>query len=132
MQLRRPCFVMLSPACASCFQECCAFFVLISLYFSFFPPYRTHILVRIDQSCYNKSHKEVVELLIVPASEFKQKFGEYLGLVGEQDIVITRNGKRIARLIDASRDKSDILDALTGILPADATLEDAREGRLRL
>lgn len=71
-------------------------------------------------------------MLIVPASVFKQKLGEYLDLVGEQDIVITRNGKRVARLIDASRDKTDILDALTGIIPADTTLEEAREGRLCL
>ena len=69
--------------------------------------------------------------MIVTATEFKSNLGRYLGLVGTQDIVITRNGKRIAKLTDAAKDKADILRALTGIVPPHASLEDAKEDRLR-
>ena len=71
-------------------------------------------------------------MVIVTATEFKTNLGQYLDMVDREDIVITRNGKRIAKLIDASRDKSDILEALTGILPSDVTLDEAKEGRLGL
>lgn len=69
--------------------------------------------------------------MIISATEFKSNLGHYLALVETEDIVITRNGKRIARLTDAAKDKTDILRALTGILPVDTSLEDAREERLR-
>ena len=69
--------------------------------------------------------------MIVTATEFKTNLGRYLEVVESEDIVITRNGKRIARLTDAARDKTDILRALTGIVPADISLEEAKEERLR-
>jgi prevent-host-death family protein len=69
--------------------------------------------------------------MIITATEFKSNLGRYLELVDKEDIVITRNGKRIAKLIAANKDKSDILRALTGIIPADVSLETAREERLR-
>jgi prevent-host-death family protein len=69
--------------------------------------------------------------MIITATEFKSNLGRYLGLAGEEDIVITRNGRRIARLTDAVRDRTDILRALTGIVPSDVSLEEAREERLR-
>jgi prevent-host-death family protein len=69
--------------------------------------------------------------MIITATEFKSNLGRYLDLVGEEDIVITRNGKRIAKLTDAAKDKTDILLALTGIVPANVSLEEMREERLR-
>lgn len=68
--------------------------------------------------------------MIVSATEFKTNLGQYLELVGKEDIVITRNGKRIARLTDAAKDKTDILHSLTGIIPPDVSLEREREERL--
>jgi len=67
--------------------------------------------------------------MVVTSTEFKSNLGHYLDLVGKEDIVITRNGKRIAKLTDAAKDKTDILRALTGIIPSDASLEAAREER---
>ena len=68
--------------------------------------------------------------MIITATEFKSNLGHYLALVETEDIVITRNGKRIAKLTDAAKDKTDILHALTGILPSDVSLENTREERL--
>lgn len=70
-------------------------------------------------------------MVIITATEFKSNLGRYLEMVETEDIVITRNGKRIAKLTDAAKDKTDILCALTGIVPADASLEKAREEKLR-
>jgi prevent-host-death family protein len=69
--------------------------------------------------------------MIVTATEFKSNLGRYLDLVGKEDIVITRNGKRIAKLTDAAKDKTDILRALTGIVPPNVSLKEMREERLR-
>lgn len=68
--------------------------------------------------------------MIITATEFKTNLGRYLELVEQEDIVITRNGKRIAKLIDANRDKTEIVRSLRGILPSDTTLDEAKEGRL--
>lgn len=68
--------------------------------------------------------------MIVTATEFKTNLGRYLDLVVNEDIVITRNGKRIAKLIDANQDKTDIVRSLRGIIPANMTLEEAKAGRL--
>jgi prevent-host-death family protein len=69
--------------------------------------------------------------MIITATEFKSNLSHYLDLVGEKDIVITRNGKRIAKLTDAAKDKTDILRALTGIVPSHVSLTEGREERLR-
>lgn len=66
----------------------------------------------------------------VSATEIKKNFGRYLELVKNEDIVITRNGKRIAKLTDAAKDKSDILQALTGIIPSNVSLDQARKERM--
>lgn len=68
--------------------------------------------------------------MIITATEFKTNLGRYLELVEQEDIVITRNGKRIAKLIDANQDKTEIVRSLRGILPPDTTLDEAKEGRL--
>jgi len=68
--------------------------------------------------------------MIVTATELKANLGHYLSKLAEGDIIITRNGKRIARLVDINRDKTDILESLIGILPTTVTVEQAKAGRL--
>jgi len=68
--------------------------------------------------------------MIITATEFKGNLGRYLELVADEEIVITRNGKRIAKLTDIASDKTDILRSLTGILPSDVSLEEEKEKRL--
>lgn len=69
-------------------------------------------------------------MIVVSATEFKTNLGHYLDIVKNEDIVITRNGKRIAKLSDVATNKTDILNSLTGILPSDVSLNDARGERL--
>jgi len=66
----------------------------------------------------------------VTATEFKTHIGKYLSLASKEEIVITRNGKRIAKLMKTTDDKTDIVKSLIGVLPKDASLEKSREERL--
>ena len=68
--------------------------------------------------------------MIITATEFKANLGHYLEMVPKEDIVITRNGKRIAKLTDIANDRTDILRSLIGILPSDISLEEEKEKRL--
>lgn len=68
--------------------------------------------------------------MLISATEFKTNIGKYLKLAAKEDIIITKNGKRIAKLSDASDDKTDIVKSLIGILPATISENEAREERL--
>ena len=68
--------------------------------------------------------------MIITATEFKTNIGKYLILAAKEDIIITKNGKRIAKLSDAADDKIDIIQSLIGILPNSIYENEAREGRL--
>ncbi|MDR0929875.1 MAG: type II toxin-antitoxin system prevent-host-death family antitoxin [Oscillospiraceae bacterium] len=68
----------------------------------------------------------------VTATEFKNNIGKYLSLVSTEDILITKNGKNIAKLSSAKQSKVDIVRSLIGSVPNDGfTLQDAREERMR-
>ncbi len=69
--------------------------------------------------------------MLVSLTELKTNPGKYVALADMQDIYITRNGKRIARLTSAKPDKRLCAKALLGILPADVDLAEAREERLQ-
>ena len=64
------------------------------------------------------------------ATELKSNLGKYLLLAATEDIFITRNGKVVAKLSNPHQDRVDIAKSLFGILPADVTLEEAKEERL--
>ena len=66
----------------------------------------------------------------ITATEFKNNIGKYLALASKEDIYITKNGKSIAKLTNIKQDKVEMAKSLFGILPADASLEQAREERL--
>ncbi len=66
----------------------------------------------------------------ITATELKENLGKYLSLAATEDVLITRNGKPIAKLTSPYQDKLDIVDALYGSIPADITPEEAREERL--
>lgn len=69
--------------------------------------------------------------MLVSLSELKTNPGKYVALADEQDIYITKNGKRVAKLTSAKPDKMASAKALFGILPADVDLNSAREERLK-
>ncbi len=66
----------------------------------------------------------------ITATEFKMNLGKYLLLSQTEDIYITKNGKVVAKLTNPNQDRVDIAKSLFGIIPADITVEDAREERL--
>jgi len=68
--------------------------------------------------------------MIVTLNELKTDLDRYLDLVGEEKIVITKDGREIAQITPPPRDKLAILDSLYGILPSTVTVEEAREERL--
>jgi prevent-host-death family protein len=69
--------------------------------------------------------------MLVSLSELKTNPGKYVALADEQDIYITRNGKKVAKLTSAKPNKMASAKALFGILPADIDLDAAREERLK-
>ena len=57
-----------------------------------------------------------VLVMVVTATDLKTNLGKYLDLLDTEDIIITRNGRRIAKMI---RDEEDVLaevQSLYGIL----------------
>lgn len=66
----------------------------------------------------------------ITATELKMNLGKYLLLSATEDIFITKNGKIISKLTNPFQDRVELVESLFGILPADASLEEAREERL--
>ena len=66
----------------------------------------------------------------ITATELKSNLGKYLLLTSTEDIFITKNGKVVAKLSNPYQERVDTARSLFGILPADVTLDEAREERL--
>lgn len=66
----------------------------------------------------------------ITATELKSNLGKYLLLAATTDIFITRNGRIVAKLSNLYQERVDMAKSLFGILPADVTLEEAKEERL--
>ena len=69
--------------------------------------------------------------MFISATELKKNMGKYLDLAANEDIIITKNGKRVAKLTSANEDKVSMAESLIGILPSETSLEEAREERLK-
>ena len=66
----------------------------------------------------------------ITATELKTNLSKYLLLAATQDIFITKNGKIIAKLSNPFLDRVELVNSLVGILPPEASEEEAREERL--
>ena len=66
----------------------------------------------------------------ITATELKTNLSKYLLLAATQDIFITKNGKIIAKLSNPFQDRVELVNSLVGILPPEASEEEAREERL--
>ena len=66
----------------------------------------------------------------ITATELIENLNKYLQLSATEDIFITKNGRIIAKLSNPFEDRIKIAESLAGIIPADITLEEAREERL--
>ncbi len=66
----------------------------------------------------------------ITATELKLNLGKYLLLSETEDIYITKNGKVISKLSNPNQDRVADMKSLFGIIPANVTLDEAREERL--
>ena len=66
------------------------------------------------------------------ATEMQNNFGRYLAMVQEgSEIIVTKNGKEVGRLIPREKAVSYLTDSLTGILKGDTDIDKVREQRLK-
>ena len=70
----------------------------------------------------------------ISVSDLKVNAGKYVNMAQEQDILITKNGKIVAKLVTAKPDKKAAWDSLTGIFKnidlCDKDIEQDREERI--
>ena len=66
------------------------------------------------------------------ATEMQNNFGRYLHIVTNGgEVIITRNGKEVGRVIPRKAVVSYLTDSLAGILSNKADMEQVKEERLR-
>ena len=69
---------------------------------------------------------------IATATEMQNNFGRYLTIVADgKEVIVTKNGKEVARLIPRNAAVSYLTDSLTGILKGDVDPGQAKKERLR-
>jgi len=66
----------------------------------------------------------------VTSTEFKTNFGKYLDIVADEDIIITRNGRKIAKLVKEEDDILSDVRSLYGIL-ADSPLSGMSDREIK-
>ena len=69
-------------------------------------------------------------ILSITATELKQNLSKYLLMAAREDIIISRNGKVVAKLSNPNQDRVDIAQSMFGILPGNSTIEEAHSERL--
>lgn len=69
----------------------------------------------------------------ISVSELKANAGKYVAMAMDQDILITKNGKVVAKLVTAKVDKKAALKELFSLFPdgVKVDLDKAKEERLR-
>jgi prevent-host-death family protein len=68
--------------------------------------------------------------MIANSTDVQNNFGRYLELASGQEIVITKNGLPVARLLGMKQTVSFLSDRLVGIVPRDVDEDDAKTARL--
>ncbi len=66
----------------------------------------------------------------ITATELKNNLGKYLILSATEDILITKNGKVVAKLTNPYQDRVETAKSLFGILPKDVDAEEEKKERL--
>lgn len=66
----------------------------------------------------------------ITATELKNNLGKYLILSATEDVLITKNGKVVAKLTNPYQDRVDTAKSLFGILPKNADEAEAKKERL--
>jgi len=69
-------------------------------------------------------------MMIVKSTEVQNNFGKYLEIASGQEIVITKNGIPVARLLGIQDTLSFLADRLVGILPKNVDEDEVKAERL--
>ncbi|WP_448972552.1 type II toxin-antitoxin system Phd/YefM family antitoxin [Oribacterium sp.] len=70
--------------------------------------------------------------VIATATEMQNNFGRYLTMVQEgNEIIVTKNGKEVGRLIPREKAVSYLTDSFAGILKGDTDIDKSREISLK-
>lgn len=64
--------------------------------------------------------------MVVTATELKSNLGRYLELAEHEDILISKNGRTVAKLSNPNAERGEAMTSLFGILPEHVTTDDAR------
>ncbi len=65
---------------------------------------------------------------IATATEMQNNFGRYMNLImNGEEVIITKNGKEVGRLVPKNTKNSYLTDALTGVIKGNYDLEGERE-----
>lgn len=59
----------------------------------------------------------------ITATEFKTNFGHYIDLVGQEELIITKNGKRVAKLV---KTEPTVVEKMSGLLATSNKALDAK------
>lgn len=68
--------------------------------------------------------------MIIKSTDIQNNFGKYLELASGQEIIITKNGQPVARLLGMKESYSFLSDRLVGIVPGHVDENDAKTERL--
>jgi prevent-host-death family protein len=68
--------------------------------------------------------------VLITATELKNNLGRYLDLAETEEILVSKNGRAVAKLCSPYADRLERARSLIGILPATVTAEEARLARL--
>ena len=63
----------------------------------------------------------------VTTAELQANLDKYLLLAATEDVLITQNGKVMAKLSAPFQDRVEIAESLFGVLPQTSTLDEVRE-----
>ena len=70
--------------------------------------------------------------MIVNATEFKNKVGKYLEIANGEDVIITRNGKQVVKIVKIDKEGTPITDSLIGVLKHAENMDLNQERNERL
>lgn len=90
----------------------------------------TKSIDKIVRIAYNYSTKKGSGCMSITATELKNNLGKYLLLSATEDILITKNGKVVAKLVNPHQNRVETAKSLFGILPKDADIDKTRAERL--
>lgn len=62
----------------------------------------------------------------ITATQLKENLGHYLDLAAECDIIVSKNGKPVAKITNPASNRANAMKSLFGILPDTVTAEEAR------